>query len=209
LDYAKLLYDKAFPGQNLTSENVIDAIATFVGQINSTGASFDTGLGQSQFKIAEPFANFEDSQNRGKDLFLSNCASCHAFSLSEGLRHQFGNDNHLASNGLDLSYEDKGLGEHTSLVEDNGIFKIPGIRNVALTGPYMHDGRFGSLEEVLDFYSENIQAHPNLSEKLKDENGDPVRMNFSETDKADIVAFLETLTGLTHMDDLALSTPFK
>jgi len=209
LDYANLLYKKAFPGQNLTSNNIIDAIATFVNQIESRNAPFDIGLGESQFQIEEPFAIFDESQNKGKQLFLSNCASCHAFSLSEGLRHKFGNKDHLAANGLDLSYEDNGLGRHTSLVEDNGVFKIPSIRNIALTGPYMHDGRFETLAEVIDFYSENIQAHPNLSEKLKDENGKPVQMNFNETEKADLVAFLETLTGLTHMDDINLSTPFN
>ncbi len=208
LDYAKLLYDKAFPGQNLTSANVIAAIAAFVGQIESLNSTFDKGLNASFFEVEESFAEFSDAQNNGKQLFLTNCASCHAFSLSESFRHQFGNNDQLASNGLDVAYEDKGLGRHTSLVKDNGIFKIPGVRNVELTAPYMHDGRFESLEEVVDFYSENIQAHPNLSDKLKDENGDPIRMNFTDTEKADLVAFLNALTGSTHMES-DLATPFK
>ncbi len=208
LDYAKVLYDKAFPGQNLTSQNIINAIAAFVNQIESAHAPFDNGL-QHQFKVEERFAEFSDAENNGKQLFLNNCASCHGFSLSESFRLKFGNNDHLASNGLDIEYEDNGLGRHTSLVEDNGIFKIPGIRNIALTGPYMHDGRFETLEEVVDFYSENIQAHPNLSEKLKDEDGKPIRMNFNETEKAELVAFLGTLTGTSHMTDINLSTPFN
>jgi len=209
LEYAQLLYKKAFNGQAISSQKIIESIAAFVNTIESSHAPFDQGLGQSQFEVEEDFPIFSEEQNRGKQLFLDNCASCHAFSLSGGLRHKFGNIATLASNGLDMDYADKGVGQHTQLAEDNGVFKIPGIRNVGLTAPYMHDGRFETLEEVVDFYSEDIQAHPNLDAKLKNEDGSPKRMNFSDTDKADLVEFLNTLTGITHITDLTLSNPFK
>lgn len=209
LDYANLLYKKAFNGQSVTSENVIEAIASFVNTIESDHGPFDQGFGQSLFEIEKEFDLFTAEENNGKRLFLANCASCHAFSLSGGLRHQFGNTATIASNGLDLEYEDKGVGRNTQLVEDFGLFKIPGIRNVGLTAPYMHDGRFETLEEVIDFYSEGIQAHPNLDPKLKNEDGTPKKMNFSEVEKADLVTFLNTLTGVTHMNNLAFSNPFK
>ncbi len=208
LEYAQLLYKKAFNGRTITSQNIIDAVAAFVNTIDSEHAPFDRGLGLSHFEIKEDFSNFSETQNRGKQLFLDNCASCHAFSLSGALRHQFNNLATVSSNGLDLEYADKGVGQNTQLATDNGVFKIPGIRNVGLTAPYMHDGRFETLEDVIDFYSENIQAHPNLDDKLKNEDGRPKRMNFSETDKADLVAFLNTLTGVTHMNDLTFSDPF-
>jgi len=72
----------------------------------------------------------------------------------------------------------------------------------------MHDGRFETLEAVVDFYSEGIQAHPNLDEKLKNEDGTPKRMNFTETEQADLVDFLHTLSGVTHLAE-AFSDPFK
>ena len=209
LEYAQLLYKKAFNGQTISSEKVIESIAAFVNTIESINAPFDQGFGIAAFEVKSDFIDFSESQNRGKQLFLDNCASCHAFSLSGRLRHEFGNMATLASNGLDVEYADKGVGRNTQLAEDNGVFKIPGIRNVGLTAPYMHDGRFETLEEVVDFYSEGIQAHPNLDAKLKNEDGSPKRMNFSDADKADLVEFLNTLTGITHMSDLALSNPFK
>ena len=208
LDYADLLYKKAFKGQSVTGENVIEAIAAFVNTIESSLASFDGGLQHALFKVEDNFINFSEAQNTGKRLFLDNCASCHAFSLSTRLRHRFDNIATVASNGLDLEYADKGVGRNTQLVTDNGIFKIPGIRNINLTAPYMHDGRFETLREVLDFYSEGIQAHPNLDPKLKNEDGTPKHMNFSDSDKEAIISFLNTLTGVTHLDE-AFSDPFK
>ena len=73
----------------------------------------------------------------------------------------------------------------------------------------MHDGRFATLKEVVEFYSSGIQAHPNLSPILQDEFGNPKQLNFSEKEKEGLVAFLHTLTGLSPMIDEELSDPFK
>jgi len=210
LDYAKVLHDRAFQGQPVTTHNVVEAIGAFVNSINSTASKFDTSfLFRPSIEIKEDFLNFDESQNNGKKIFLEKCASCHAFSLEDRLRGLFDNLETTASNGLDLEYSDIGLATHTSLAEHNGVFKIPGLRNISLTAPYMHDGRFATIEEVIEFYSTGIQAHPNLSDALKDENGAPIRMNFTEQEKQDLTAFLETLTGLIPLLDEELSNPFK
>lgn len=209
LDYAKVLFKKAFGTQQIDSEKVIDAIAAFVESIESTNALFDQEFGRAHFDIRKDFLLFSAEQNHGKNLFVDNCASCHAFSLSTSIRNEFDNMATIASNGLDKEYSDIGLGEHTMLPENIGVFKIPGLRNVQLTAPYMHDGRFGTLEEVIDFYSNQIQAHPNLDAKLKDGEGNPKVMNFTEADKTALVSFLETLTGITHLEVTKFSDPFK
>ena len=208
LEYARVLYQKAYGNTNISSENIVESIAAFVNSLNSQHAPFDHGLGQAQFKVFDDFPLYSEEQNRGKTLFLQNCASCHAFSLSPTLRHQFENMETAASNGLDITYADKGVARATLLKEDEGVFKIPGLRNVGMTGPYMHDGRFETLEEVIDFYSQNIQPTPNLSDKLMTEDGQPKRMNFTEQDRTDLIAFLHTLSGITHNDE-EFSNPFR
>lgn len=114
----------------------------------------------------------------------------------------------LANNGLEANPTDLGVGAITGNVAEKGAFKVPTLRNIALTGPYMHDGRFSSLNDVLDFYSNGIQNHPFLHADLQ-ENGQPKRMNFSATDKTDLIAFLNTLTDDHLLDDKKFSDPFK
>ena len=155
------------------------------------------------------FPTFSESENKGKQLFLENCTSCHAFSLGEIFRFSFDNEATATSNGLDVEYTDKGLGNHTNIIEDYGKFKIPGLRNVELTAPYMHDGRFANLAEVIDFYSTGIQPHVNLDSKLKSPDGTPIKMEFNEEEKADLIAFLKTLTSTTLHSDPNFTNPFK
>jgi len=75
----------------------------------------------------------------------------------------------------------------------NGLFKVPSLRNVEVLGGYTHDGRFTTLEEVIDFYSTDIQDNPDLDSFLK-RNGQPIQFNFSQTEKEALIAFLNTLT---------------
>ncbi len=90
-----------------------------------------------------------------------------------------------------------------------GTFKVPALRNVALTAPYMHDGRFQTLEQVVDHYSSGIKAHVNLNPELKNADGTPRNFNFSPTEKAALVTFLRTLTDEKMMADVRFSSPFK
>ena len=87
-------------------------------------------------------------------------------------------------------------------------FKVPTLRNITLTGPYMHDGRFVTLEEVLEHYNENIAPHPNLSPELKSGN-QPVQYNFSDGDKAALLAFFETFVDDQLLADEKFADPFK
>ena len=78
----------------------------------------------------------------------------------------------MKNNGLDLRYEDKGKSEWSGNSKDNGLFKPPSLANIALTAPYMHDGRFATLMDVVNHYNEGIQAHPNLNFRLTTEDRD-------------------------------------
>ncbi|MCB0639870.1 MAG: c-type cytochrome [Lewinella sp.] len=201
-EYYRILFQKAYGDELVSADRITDALQEFVNSFVSVGSRFDEGLNN----VPSPqvsFANFTSQENLGKDLFQANCASCHGADMT------FPSGMNMANNGLDLVYEDKGLGEHTGLEENFGIFKIPFLRNVALTGPYMHDGRFATLEEVVDHYSSGIQAHENLSPQLREVNGQPLRMNFTDEEKAALVAFLETLTDPGFAQDVRYSDPFR
>ena len=102
---------------------------------------------------------------------------------------------------------DKGLGGRTNKSTDMGVFKIPFLRNIERTAPYMHDGRFSTLREVIDHYSEGIQDHPNLDADLKVFNV-PMKMNFTEEQKSALEAYLLTLTDQSLMADVKFSDPF-
>jgi len=91
-----------------------------------------------------------------------------------------------------------------------GTFKVPTLRNIALSAPYMHDGRFQTLEQVVEHYNSGIQDHPNLSPALRtDAYGAPRRLNLTEAQKQDLVTFLYTLTDESMRTDRRFSNPFK
>lgn len=92
---------------------------------------------------------------------------------------------------------------------DSGRFKSPSLRNIAVTGPYMHDGRFATLEQVIDHYSSGIQAHPNLLPPLLGADGQVNQFNFNEEEKAALLAFLHTLTDEVMLNDVKFSNPFR
>ena len=87
---------------------------------------------------------------------------------------------------------DTGYYEVTQDPDDRWKYRTSSLRNIALTAPYMHDGRFATLEEVVEHYNSGIQAHPTLSAALTDTNGDPVQLNFTDAEKSALVAFLKT-----------------
>ncbi|OYU58971.1 MAG: cytochrome-c peroxidase, partial [Bradyrhizobium sp. PARBB1] len=134
------------------------------------------------------------------------CAACHG-------TDNFVPGNLIFNNGLENPYIDKGLGAVTGLTSDEGFFKVPSLRNIELTGPYMHDGRFATLEQVVDFYSTGVVNHPNLSPQLKNPGGpaagQPRRLNLTATAKADLVAFMKTLTDTSVTTDPKFQDPFR
>ena len=209
LDYYNVLVHKAFGQNEINSFLVLSALENFMNSINSSTTRFDLVSVQNGFFLTSaPWQGFTEAENIGKSLFVKNCVSCHNQGLGN-LANNLNIDNNLrtANNGLDLVYDDKGAGELNPSPDALAIFKIPGLRNIELTAPYMHDGRFGTLEEVVDFYSDGIQDHQNLHLFLK-ENGHAKKFNFTTTEKNALVQFLKTLTDNTMTQEEKWSDPF-
>ncbi len=205
----QVLFDKAYGGSNqITEANILDAITEFVNSFSSRESKFDQSIPTpaSTFQTADVFADFEafsSSENRGKKLFNNNCSNCHGSSHNAIVLSS-------ANNGLDMTYADKGRGGNAGQEHLNGVFKVPSLRNIELTGPYMHDGRFTSLEEVVDHYSEGVQNHENLSQFLKNSaTQSALKMNFDATDKEDLVNYLKTLTDTDFVTAEKWADPFK
>ena len=135
----------------------------------------------------------------GDDFPDAECFHCHGDVL-------FGGDDYF-NNGLteaeDLdAFPDLGRGAFTGNILDNGRFKAPSLRNIALTAPYMHDGRFQTLEEVLDHYNSGGHPSPNKNELVLD-------LGLSDYQKSAIIAFLHTLTDTSYYDNPAFANPFE
>ncbi len=208
--YYEPLLIAAYGKRTANDENVLDAISEFVNSIGSFDSKYDEAL-STYFNKNGTLANAENSdleglstlENEGRAIFLQNCASCHG--NINGMPGEF-----QANNGLDEAYDDKGIGDLSGNTYENGVFKVPTLRNIALTAPYMHDGRFNTLEEVLDHYSTGVQDHPNLSFQLKSfVDGQPVRMEFDQQDREALLAFLHTFTDDKLAADVKYSDPFK
>lgn len=199
-DY-KVLFKKAYGDSNILEHRVLEAIEEFVNSIVSNNSKFDHEAMNEDLNIFDNFSGYSVQENMGKEIYNINCASCHSFD------HQF-TEVATANNGLDLYYTDKGVGEHTSDPSKNGVFKVPFLRNIELTGPYMHDGRFEDLDQVIDHYSDGILNHENLHHNLR--NGNEVRkMNFTADEKAALKVYLLTLTDKEVIADAKFSDPFK
>lgn len=203
--YYAVLFQKAYGDSQVLPERVTEAIANFVNAMGSFQSKFDQADSKNPSGYIESnFSDFTASENRGKTVYLKNCATCHSSRMTEST---FDN----ANNGLDSELTgDLGVGGITGQPSDMGTFKVPTLRNISLTAPYMHDGRFQTLEQVVEHYNSGIQDHPNLSSALRtDSYGAPKRMNLTETDKQDLINFLYTLSDETMRTDVRFSNPFK
>ena len=182
------LFNSAFGTQEVTSERIAMALAQFVRAMVSYQSKYDQG-------VMINFANFTPQEQQGLNLYNSartNCSRCHGTHLQ--IMSQARN------NGLDAdTSSDQGAGA--------GRFKSPSLRNIAVRAPFMHDGRFDNLEQVVEFYNSGVQAHPQL-DRLLTRNGQPVRMRLNEEEKSALVAFLQTLTDTTFLTDEKFSDPF-
>ncbi len=215
--YAQL-FQNAFGTTAVTSDKVAKALAQFVRSMNTFGSKFRQGVETSTGNPEiVPFPNFTDQENLGKNLFMDitrgNCQACH----TRNVMVQQGAQNI----GLDLIYADNGVGAASGRHAQDGKFSVPSLINVALTAPYMHDGRFKTLEEVIDFYSDSIKPHPNLSGFLREiipgtvnpnnntcDTCPPRHPHYTPTEKAALVAFLKTLTDTVITTDVRWSNPF-
>ena len=142
---------------------------------------------------------------RGQLLFnseLGDCFHCHSTPLTTDLLFH--------NNGIDSVFEDfdKGLYNVTGSESDIGLFKTPSLRNVEMTAPYMHDGRFQTLEEVVEHYNSGVKRSPTLDPLMTKENRKN-GLNLSTYDKAALVAFLKTLTDESYLNDPKYKNPFE
>jgi cytochrome c peroxidase len=216
-EYYAPLFRQAFEENNVVNEeNVLDAISSFIDAMGSYKSKFDVEANKvyannyAYNAIEQDFAGFSAAENRGKKLYQTNCAGCHSPVMG---RPSFTH----ANNGLALT-NDKGVAGVSEFQFDPSTlnaFKIPTLRNIELTAPYMHDGRFASLEEVIEHYNTGIEDNGNLHQLLKGVNGGPRKMNMDANDKSDLVAFLQTMTdnSITNKSDentgRKFSDPFK
>ncbi len=184
------MFNKAFGTSTIDSTLVTDAISQFERTFVSFKSRFDQQeyLGQNVFTAQEA---------RGRELFFGagKCSGCHKAPLMT----DFG----FRNIGLDAVPVDSGRITVTHLSTDYGKFKTPTLRNIALTAPYMHDGRFNTLRQVLDFYTGGVQANsPNVAQGLVT---NPIQLSPQEKD--DLIAFLKTLTDNSFVTDPNLSRP--
>jgi cytochrome c peroxidase len=215
VDYYEVLFQKTYGSAEITSDRIAKALSQFIRSIVSVNSKFDEGFAAAGFPEDEEqmpdFPNFTAQENLGLDIFYrgrngATCLYCHG-------TPQHVNDE-AKNNGLTLSYTDNGKGEITGLASDNALFKVPSLRNIVKTAPYMHDGRFETLEEVIDHYSDKVADHPNLNFRLKDSddpspNSNVLRLNLTQEEKEALIAFLHTLTDESVLTDEKYSDPFK
>ncbi len=184
-DYPDLFY-RAFGLIDFDSTHVVKAIAQFERTLVSANSKFDLFI-QNQI-------NLTNSELRGMEIYMTekgDCFHCHSYPFMTN--HDFHN------NGLDLEpFADNGLGEITGEKLDNGKFKTPTLRNIALTAPYMHDGRFSTLEEVVGHYN---------SGGLQSSTVDPLMkyvgtgLGLTTQDKEDLINFMLTFTDTTFINN--------
>lgn len=206
--FYSILFREAFGDAAVTEDRVLDAVSEFVNSLSTYNSKYDKALDE-HFEINNSIFNIEGTtltgltsqENLGKELYLNNCGSCHG--RINGFPGKVS-----ANNGLDMTYDDAGIGAFTNNGFEDGLFKVPTLRNIALTGPFMHDGRFDTLEEVIEHYSNGIQNHNNLSNELKS-GGQAQNMNFTSEEKANLMAFLNTFTDTDMITDERYADPFK
>jgi cytochrome c peroxidase len=200
LPYYRELFTWVYGDATVTEDRVQRAIAQFERSIVSTQSRFDVAYGtafnanQPQRGLLNAFPGFSAEEERGKQLFVqgvgqggAGCAACHvppSFALAANSR----------SNGLDAG--------------ETRIFKSPALKHVAGGGPYMHDGRFATLQQVVAFYNNGIQNGPALDNRLRNGNN-PQRLNLSAADQAALVAFMRTLDDPILASDPKFSDPFR
>jgi cytochrome c peroxidase len=181
------MFKQAFGTDKITSQQLLKVLTQFLGLMVSSDSRYDRYMRHED--------TLSQAESHGLQVFRSHCENCHKEPLFT--------DNSYRNNGLkpDTSLKDSGRATVTGLESDYMKFKVPSLRNVAITYPYMHDGRFRNLKQVINHYSGG---------KFYDNNYDPSinrDIGLSENDKSDIIAFLNTLTDETFLHDRRFADP--
>lgn len=197
-------FEVVFGSSGINAFNISLALEQFLHSIVSNNSRYDQYL-RNEISLSP-------SELAGRELFFrsynpdspstpfANCSQCHS-------GPNFENDSYM-NNGLDFEMDitDLGRAKVTNSIYDIGKFKVPTLRNIALTPPYMHDGRFSTLEETINHYSEGIKASPTASPTLLSVAQLGPLLN--EQQKVDLIAFLHTLTDNKLITDPKYSDPF-
>lgn len=187
-------FQAAFGTMLFDSLHVVYALAQFERTLISFDSPFD------RFHYGCDSTALTPIQQRGLDLFFGkgHCADCHELPVFQ--------DHSVVNIGLDSIPLDKGMAARTGKAWHMGRFKTPTLRNCAVSAPYMHDGRFATLEAVVDFYADDVHLNtPNFSDHMFAWKLGVVKLDAGE--RKDLVAFLEALTDSTFLNDPALGDP--
>jgi len=197
------LFKKAFGTDSITSQLLAFAISQFERTIISGNTKFDQG------RLIN-FSNFSPEEMNGFITFTSekgDCWHCHTLAPpSSPLETDFGLDFSFHNNGLQKIFTDSGLARITKNNGDLGKFKTPSIRNLVYTAPYMHDGRFITLEQVVDFYDALAYQGSNVDGFIT-KNPHPAGLNLSSQEKRELILFLKTLTDSSLIVNTSYSKP--
>lgn len=182
------LFINAYGDRNVTTQRIFKAMAQFMGTMYSYNSKYDN--------VKQGKASFNASEQKGYDLFSQKCATCH--------REPLFTDFNFRNNGLSINplINDSGRAHITQNPADRYKFKTPSLRNIEKSGPYMHDGRFSTLNECLNHYASGIVNSPTLANELQSGS-----ISLSTQEKNDIIAFLYTLTDNSFLTDKRFSDP--
>lgn len=180
-------FQQAYGVDSINTQVLMRALVQFMAAMVAADSRYD------HYVLGDPSA-LTPLELEGLQLFRTHCASCH--------REPLFTDFSFRNNGLALHYADSGRRRITLLPQDEALFKVPSLRNIALTKPYMHNGSIQELEEVIRHYSEGIQAHENLDSDLPAGG-----FHFTENEQQALLAFLKSLTDETLPTDPRLNNP--
>lgn len=186
-------FKAAFGTHRIDSVLISRAIAQFERTLISSNSKYDKALSGEVHLSKDEYDGFVLMN----DQSMANCLHCHTADANA-----LGTTGKFSNNGIEKAfskeqYSDLGRYEQTRNEKDVGHFKIPSLRNIAVTAPYMHDGRFETLEEVLDFYSEGVQVSYMIDSKMTTAHQGGVHL--TEEEKRKIICFLQTLTDSTFL----------
>lgn len=221
--YYPSLFKNAFGDEQITTKRIAFALQGFMACLNTTTASpVDKNVSSNNFNNhgfipsnqTQTTSTLTGIEEIGRQLFHNkyNCAKCHdpdpsnpgGYGVAPAPSAQT-----MFNIGLDEVYSDNGLGKITGKPGDAGVFKVPTLKNISVTAPYMHDGRFANLGEVIDHYSHGIKSNQNLSSLFVGFDGQPKKLNILPTEKQALIAFLNTLKDEDFLTSPMYSDPFK
>lgn len=194
------LFDAAYGSDDITEEGISKALAQYIRTIISGGSKFD--------QYVEGTYTFTASEQLGFDIFNNergDCFHCHGAATTGYQLGAFGLLQ-FSNNGLDSTHT-VGAGREgtTGLAADRGKFKIPSLRNIEFSFPYMHDGRFQTLTQVVDFYNSGGHPSPTLDPNMKAAG---VGRNWSDAEKQGLLDFMATFSDPNFIEDTAFTSPW-